>query len=228
VFEEAWRVMKNRFYDANMHGVNWAAAKDRYESVLPHIADADQLHDVVMEMIGELNASHTGISGGGGLPGEPAPADRITTRYPGFDLVADPSGYYRVSRIYRKGPADHEYVKLATGNFVLAVDGRELKTKDNYWQLFNILPGQKFEFLVNSKPSVDGAWTIDLQPLSSAAQSNLEYDLWVENRKQMVERLSGGEIGYLHIKAMDAPSLLKFQEDLIENRGKRSLIIDER
>ena len=139
VFEEAWRVMKNRFYDAKMHGVNWAAAKDRYESLLPHIADTDELHNVIMEMIGELNASHTGITGGGGLPGERRPAERVTTRYPGFELTPDASGYYKVSRIYRKGPADHEYVKLATGNFVLAVNGKELKTSDNYWQLFNIL-----------------------------------------------------------------------------------------
>jgi tricorn protease len=228
VFEEAWRVMKNRFYDANMHGVNWAAAKDRYESVLPHIADADQLHDVVMEMIGELNASHTGITGGGGLPGELQPTERLQTRYPGFELAADPSGYFKVSRIYRKGPADHEYVKLANGNFILAVDGKELKTRDNYWQLFNILPGQKFEFLVNSKPSMEGAWSVDLQPLTGVQQGNLEYDLWVDDRKAMVEKLTGGEIGYLHIKAMDAPSLLKFQEDLIDNRGKKALIIDER
>jgi len=227
VFEEAWRVMKNRFYDANMHGVNWAAAKDRYESVLPHIADADQLHDVVMEMIGELNASHTGISGGGGLPNE-VPAERVQTRYPGFEMTPDASGYFKVANIYRHGPADHEYVKLAPGNFILAVDGRELKTKDNYWQWFNVLSGQKFEFLVNSKPATDGAWTVELEPLTATAQGNLEYELWVEGRKQMVEKLTGGEIGYLHIKAMDAPSLLKFQEDLIDNRGKKALIIDER
>jgi len=227
VFEEAWRVMKNRFYDANMHGVNWASAKDRYESLLGNIADNDQLHDVVMEMIGELNASHTGISGGGTLPGE-TPVERVTTRHPGFELATDASGYYKVASIYRHGPADHEYVKLSPGNFILALDGRELKTRDNYWQWFNTLNGQKFEFLVNSKPSTDGAWTVSLEPLSATAQSNLEYELWVENRKQMVEKLTGGDIGYLHIKAMDAPSLLKFQEDLIENRGKRSLIIDER
>jgi tricorn protease len=228
VFEEAWRVMKNRFYDAGMHGVNWAAAKDRYESLLPHIADSDQLHDTVMTMIGELNASHTGISGGGTLPGQPAAPERIQTRYPGFELSPDSSGYYKVSRIYRKGPADHEYIKLATGNFILSVGGKELKTKDNYWQLFNILPGQKFEFRVNSQPSPDGAWTVDLQPLAATAQANLEYSLWVEGRKNMVEALSGGEIGYLHIRAMDAPSLQKFQEDLIDNRGKKALIIDER
>jgi tricorn protease len=227
VFEEAWRVMKNRFYDANMHGVNWAAAKDKYESLLPNIADTEELHNVVMEMIGELNASHTGISGGGTLPGEPAP-ERITTRYPGFELTPDASGFYKVSKITRKGPADHEYVKIANGNFILAVDGKQLTVKDNYWQLFNTLSGQKFEFLVNSKPGVDGAWEVSLEPLSSAANSNLEYDNWVDEHKAMVDRLSNGEIGYLHIKAMDAPSLLKFQEDLIDNRGKKALIIDER
>ena len=75
---------------------------------------------------------------------------------------------------------------------------------------------------------MDGAWTVDLQPLTATAQANLEYELWVDDRKAMVEKLTGGEIGYLHIKAMDAPSLLKFQEDLIENRGKKALIIDER
>ena len=67
-----------------------------------------------------------------------------------------------------------------------------------------------------------------MEPLSTAALSNLEYDHWVENRKKMVEKLTNGEIGYLHIKAMDAPSLLKFQEDLIDNRGKKALIIDQR
>jgi tricorn protease len=228
VFEEAWRVMKNRFYDSQMHGVNWAAAKDRYESLLPNIADNDQLHDTVMTMIGELNASHTGISGGGNLPGQPAAPERIQTRYPGFELAPDSSGFYKISRIYRKGPADHEYVKLATGNFILAIDGKSLTIKDNYWQLFNLLPGQKFEFLVNNKPGTDGAWTVDLQPLTATAQANLEYQLWVEGRKNMVDALTNGEIGYLHIRAMDAPSLLKFQEDLIDARGKKALIIDQR
>jgi tricorn protease len=228
VFEEAWRVMKNRFYDEKMHGVNWASAKDRYESLLPNIADTDQLHDTIMTMIGELNASHTGVSGGGNLPGQPPPAERIQTRYPGFELTADASGFYKVSRIYRKGPADYEYVKLSNGNFILAVDGKPLTTKDNYWQLFNILGGQKFEFLVNSKPATDGAWTVDLQPLAATQQGDLEYTLWVEGRKNMVDALTSGAIGYLHIRAMDAPSLLKFQEDLIDNRGKKALIIDQR
>ena len=163
VFEEAWRVMKNRYYDPKMHGTNWAAAKDKYEALLGNIADSEELHNVIMEMIGEINSSHTGMSGGGRLPGEENAVERIQTRYPGFDMTPDASGYYKVSYIYRKGPADHDYVKLAAGNYILAVNGKELKTSDNYWKLFNVLPGKKFEFLVNSKPSMDGAWTIDLR-----------------------------------------------------------------
>ncbi|HLW75752.1 MAG TPA: S41 family peptidase, partial [Bryobacteraceae bacterium] len=227
VFEEAWRVMKNRFYDGNMHGVNWAAAKDTYETLLPNIADADELHNVVMQMIGELNASHTGISGGGGLPGQPAP-ERIQTRYPGFDLSSDASGYYKVGYVYRKGPAYHDYIKLAAGDFILAINGKPVKTPDNYWREFNLLPGKKFEFLVNSKPQTEGAWTVAIEPITQQAQGDLEYARWVDDRTAMVAKLTNGEIGYLHIRAMNAPSLEKFQRDLLENLDKKALIIDER
>jgi tricorn protease len=223
VFEEGWRVMKNRFYDGKMHGVNWNAAKDTYESLLPNIVDNDELHVVMMQMIGELNASHTGVTGGGA----PA-ADRIQTHYPGFDLAPDASGFYKVTHIYRKGPADHDYVKISSGNYIVAVNGHELKTPENYWKLFNLLPGRKFDFLVNSKPSLDGAWNVSLEPLTQQAMGNLEYERWVGDRRAMVDKASNGEIGYLHIRAMDAPSLERFQRDLIENRGKRALIIDER
>ena len=221
VFEEGWRVMKNRFYDGKMHGVNWAAAKDTYESLLPNIVDNDELHVVMMQMIGELNASHTGVTGA------PA-ADRVQTHYPGFDLAPDSSGFYKVTHIYKKGPADHDYVKVSSGNFIVAVNGHELKTTDNYWKMFNLLPGRKFEFTVNSRPSMDGSWNVSLEPLTQQAMGNLEYERWVDERRAMVDKATNGEIGYLHIRAMDAPSLERFQRDLIELRGKKALIIDER
>jgi tricorn protease len=228
VFEEAWRVMKNRFYDAKMHGADWTSAKDKYESLLPYIADTEELHNVIMEMIGDMNASHTGVSAGGQIPGRVAQDERVQTRYPGFEMEPDASGFFKVSHIYRKGPADHDYVKLAVGNFILGVNDKEMKTSENYWKLFNILPGRKFEFLVNSKPSTDGAWIVSLDPLTATAQADLRYDRWVDERKAMVKALSGGQIGYLHIKAMDAPSLAKFQLELAENQDKKALIIDER
>jgi tricorn protease len=222
VFEECWRVMNYRFYDAKMHGVNWAAAKDNYASLLGNIGDSDELRAVIMQMIGELNASHTGVTGPSGI------SESVQTRYPGFDLQADPSGLFRVGHIYKKGPADHDYVKLSRGDYLLAVNGRDLKTTDNYWKIFNILPGRKFEFLVNSRPQKEGAWTVSLEPLPSASFNNLQYERWVDSRKAMVDRISNNEIGYLHIRAMDQPSLRKFERDLMENQGKKALIIDQR
>lgn len=225
VFTEAWRVMKHRFYDPRMHGVDWTAARQRYEPLLAHLADSDELYSVIMQMIGELNASHTGVSAGTSRGESP---ERIQTRFPGFDLEPDASGCYKVSAIYKKGPADHDYVRLAVGDLILAVNGRPLRISDNYWRFFNLVPGRRFEFTVNSKPETAGSWTVNLEPLSSTAQGNLDYDRWVAQRKAAVEKLAGGAIGYLHIKAMDAPSFQRFQRDLMEHLDKKALIIDQR
>jgi len=219
--------MKYRYYDPQMHGVDWAAQKDVYESLLPHVADVDELHNVIMMMIGKLNSSHTGISGGGVLPGQPAP-ERVETRYPGFDLAPDASGYYKVAYIYHKGPADYDYVNLHVGDYILAVNGKDLKSGDNYWQYFNALTGRKFEFTVNSQPRPEGSWSVSLEPVTQNAQDDLAYERWVDGRKKMVDTLSNGQIGYLHIRAMNAAGLQKFERDLLENQDKKALIIDER
>ena len=111
----------------------------------------------MMMMIGQLNASHTGVSGGPADDSRPA----LQTRHPGFDLVADPSGFYKVGHIYKDGPADHDYLKIKEGDFVIAVDDHDLKTTDNYWQHFTLAAGSKFHFLVNDKPAKEGAWDGD-------------------------------------------------------------------
>src|SRR6185295_4377169 len=148
VFNEGWRIMKNRFYDAKMHGANWSAVREMYEPLLEHVVDEDELHTIMMMMIGHLNASHTGVSGG------PNPMRAATqTRYPGFDLVADASGYYKVGHIYKNGPADHDYLKIKTGNFIVSVDDRNIKTSESYWKHFTIAAGNKFHFLINDKPA---------------------------------------------------------------------------
>jgi tricorn protease len=207
-----------------MHGADWNAAKSSYEPLLDYLVDEEELHTVMMMMIGELNASHTGVSGG------PADAARTPaqTRYPGFDLVADPAGYYRVGHVYTNGPADHEYLKIKKGDFIIALDDRELKTSDNYWRYLTVSAGRKFHFLVNSKPARDGAWEVTVEPIAAPAFGNQQYAKWVDDRREMVDRLSGGEFGYLHIRAMDAASLRQFELDLAANRTKKALIIDQR
>jgi tricorn protease len=224
VFGEGWRIMKNRFYDANMHGADWMAAKTMYEPLLGYLVDEEELHTVMMMMIGQLNASHTGVSGGPANP-QRSPAQ---TRQPGFDVVSDPSGYYRVGHIYKTGPADHDFLKVREGDYIISIDGRDLKTTDNYWQPMTISAANKFHFVLNDKPSKDGAWDVTITPIAGAAFTNLQYAKWVDDRREMVTKLGNGDIGYLHIKAMDAPSLRQFQLDLAANRTKKALIIDQR
>jgi tricorn protease len=224
VFEEGWRVMKNRFYDPKMHGADWNAAKATYGALLDYIVDQEELQNVMMIMIGELNASHTGVSGG------PPAAERspAQTRHPGFNLVADPSGYYRVGYIWKQGPVDKEWMKIKQGDYIIAVDDQELKTSDNYWKYFTQAAGRKFRFLLNNKPGRDGAWELTVEPWNSGALSNAQYAKWVEDRRAMVDKLSNGEIGYLHIRAMDAASLRQFTLDLAMYRTRKALIIDQR
>jgi tricorn protease len=223
VFNEGWRIMKNRFYDAKMHGANWNAVREMYEPMLENIVDEDDLHTMMMMMIGHLNASHTGMSGG------PNPMRAAAaTRYPGFDLTDDSSGYYKVGHIYRNGPADHDYLKLKTGHFVISIDDHELKTSETYWRHFTIAAGNKFHFLINDKPSKDGAWEVAITPAAGPAFADLQYARWVDDRREMVTKASNGEVGYLHIRAMDAPSLRQFQLDLAANRTKKALVIDQR
>jgi tricorn protease len=229
VFNEAWRTMKHRFYAADMHGVDWAKVKDTYEPLLAHVGDQEDLHDVVNMMIGELNASHTGISGGGRGGRRGAGGDAgDQTRYPGFELAADEAGYYKVTHVYKNGPADKDYVKVNVGDFILAVDGQELKSGDNYWKLYTTAPGGKMEFLVNSKPAKEGAWKASVRPVSSQQYGTLQYERWVADRRKLVDKLSGGTIGYLHIRQMSQPSLQQFERDLATMAGKKALVIDQR
>ncbi len=227
VFHESWRTMRHRFYDPEMHGVDWEQVKKTYEPLMDYVSDQEEMHDVVSRILGELNASHTGISAGGG-PGAGEGGRGAQTRYPGFEIAPDASGYYKVAWIYKDGPADKDYVKLKTGDFILAVNGEDLKAGDNYWMHYSGISGRKLEFTANSKPAKDGAWTIKVEPVSGQAFGTLQYDKWVAERRAMVEKLSGGEIGYLHIRQMNAESLRKFERDLVDNHFRKALVIDQR
>ncbi len=223
VLAESWRVMRNRFYDPGMHGVDWARVRERYEPLLADVADREDLHDLVSMMIGELNASHMGISGGG----EQDPA-AVRTRFPGFEIAADPSGFYKVVHVYRHGPAERDYVRVSPGDFLLAVDGVALKSGENYFALYDQAAGRRVELTLNNKPSMEGAWTTRVETVGASQHATLQYEKWVEDRRQMVDKLSNGAIGYLHIRQMNAAALRKFERDLADNHFKKALIIDQR
>jgi tricorn protease len=224
MFGDAWRTMKYRFYDPAMHGMDWDAAKAKYEPLVQFVGDRQELLNIINEMIGELNASHTGAAppprGAGGAAG---------TGNLGIELEADKTvGRYKVAYIYESGPADKDWVKVNVGDYLIAIGGKDVKAGDEYWQLLNDRLNRKVEVTFNNKPTAEGAWKTRIEAINAQAYATLRYDRWVKERRQKVDEMSNGRIAYLHIRAMDPPSLRKFEKEIREFRNKDAMIIDQR
>jgi len=225
MFDDGWRTMKYRFYDPKMHGMDWDAARAKYRPLVDFVGDRQELLNIINEMIGELNASHTGAAPPPRGPG----AGGVSTSHLGIELEPDTAaGRYRVNYIYEDGPADKDWVRVKVGDYLLAIDGKPVKAGDEYWQLLNERLNRKVNVTFNSKPTDEGAWNTRIEAISTNAYSQLRYERWVKERRKRVEELSNGRIGYLHIQAMNPPSLRKFEKEIRENRNKEALIIDQR
>ena len=225
MFDDAWRTMKYRFYDPKMHGYDWDAMRAKYRPLVDYVGDRQELLNIVNEMIGELNASHTGAAPppGGREPGAAA------TGHLGLDLEPDATaGRYRVTYIYEDGPADKDWVKVKVGDYLIAIDGKPVKAGDEYWQLLNYRLNRKVAVTFNDKSAEDGSWRTRIEPMSMGNFSTLRYERWVKERRATVDKLSGGRIGYIHIRAMDQPSLRRFEKEIREFRSKEAMVIDQR
>jgi tricorn protease len=224
MFEDGWRTMKYRFYDPKMHGIDWDAMRQKYQPLVEYVGDRQELLNILNEMIGELNASHTGAA-----PPQRPSAAGTATGHLGVELEPDASaGRYRITHIYEDGPADKDWVKVSLGDYLIAINGKPVKSGDEYWQLLNNRLNRKAEVTFNNKPTEEGAWRTRIETISQNAYNQLRYDRWVKERRKKVDELSNGRIGYLHIQAMNQPSLRKFEKEIREFRNKEALVIDQR
>jgi tricorn protease len=221
ILDECWRVMKYRFYDEKMHGYDWAAIKAKYEPLLKYVGENQDVYDLANEMIGEISASHTGVSG---PPSQEMPA-LYAPRQLGFELAAA-NGAYRISHVYRDGPADKEWLGLKEGDYVLAIDGHPVKAGDNYWQILNGAINDYVPVKVASTPSDPNAREVRIKTVASLG--DIKYEEWVQKNREFVDKESGGKIAYVHIRAMDAPSLAKFENDIDEFWNKQGIVVDIR
>ncbi len=221
MLDECWRVMKYRFYDERMHGVDWPAIKAQYEALLPYVGDNQDLYDIANEMLGELNASHMGVNG---PPSREVPPQGVT-QFPGLELEAA-GGVYRISRIYRDGPADKEWLGLKTGDLVLAIDGRPLKAGDNYWAHLASPLNEYVTLKVG--PTPDGTGARDVRIRTVASLGDIKYEEWVRKNREMVDAATGGRIAYVHIRSMNQPSLARFQNEINEFWDRKGIIVDIR
>ncbi|GAG48383.1 unnamed protein product, partial [marine sediment metagenome] len=222
MFEECYRVMKYMFYDENMHGRNWTAFKERYRPYLKYVGDNKDLYDLTNEMIGELNASHTGVRG----PTRPTPTT-YQTHFPGFEMTPD-RGYYKISHIYRDGSADKEWLEIKVGDYVFAIDGNDIRAGDNYWKILNNIVNEFVTVRVGSDPNPQGRSVRDLRIETVTSLRNIKYEEWVKNNREYVDKLSGGKIAYLHIRSMNQTSLRRFEDEIDHNSRKKGVIIDIR
>jgi len=218
---ESWRVMRDRFYDANMHGRNWVAIRDQYLPLLDHVGTYEDAYDLANKMIGELNASHVGVSGPPSRPQESG----YTSRYLGVEL--EPAGNrYRISHIYRDGPADHEWLGLSVGDFVLAIDGQEVQAGDNYWRILNHALNEYVPVRVARTAGGQDARMVRIKTVTSI--TDIRYEEWVARNREFVEQESGGRIAYVHIRSMNQPSLERFEEEINRYWDAEGIVVDIR
>lgn len=222
LFEESWRVMKYRFYDENMHGRDWDAIKSRYKPLLQSVSTNEDVYDLANEMIGELNASHTGVSG----PPSRAMPRIYTTRYLGFELEPTTAGRYKVGHIYRDGPADKEWLALTEGDYVLSIDGQDIKSGDNYWKVLSSTLNEYIPVKVAKSANGDGARTVRIASVTSL--QDIKYEEWVATNRETVDKDTNGDIAYVHIRAMNQPSLAKFRNEIDQFSNKKGIIVDIR
>ncbi|MEM9552621.1 MAG: PDZ domain-containing protein [Acidobacteriota bacterium] len=230
IFDDGWRISRDFFYDEAMHGMDWQAIGERYRSLLPRIAHRSELDFLFGEMVGELGAGHTYVQ-----PGESDSVERVEGGMLGAEFEADDeAGVYRIARIYDgenwhdnyRSPLTEPGIVVAEGDYLLAIDGESLSTDDNPYRLLEGKANTQVTLTINDRPSADGAREVIVRPTGS--ELNLRYIDWVKSRLRLVDELSDGRVGYIHLPntAIDGNRML--QKMFYAQSNKEALIIDDR
>ena len=229
-FTDAWRIMRDWFYDPNMHGVDWRAMRDRYAALLPAVAHREDLTFLLSELGGELSAGHVYAER---EAGEPRVA-RVDGALLGAEVAADPSGYYRIEKIFPgenwhdsfRSPLTEPGVRAKVGDFIIAVDGRPTRGVKNFYELLQGKATRVVTLTLNGRPDPAGARDERVRPVRSEA--NLRYLDWLHSRRAMVDRLSGGRVGYIHVPNTAVEGNRELFKNFYPQANKDALVIDDR
>ncbi|MDE6826400.1 MAG: PDZ domain-containing protein [Paramuribaculum sp.] len=225
IFDHAWRQVKDKFYDPEIHGIDWQGYHDAYARFLPHINNYYDFQELLSEMLGELNGSHTGARFYG------AEASSTVRPRAALGIFADDQfdgNGIRVAEIITGGPLDRAESKVKPGHVITAIDGQTIEAGRDYNHL---LAGKanKQTLLTVTDPATGKSYEQMMKPISTGSQSSLLYKRWVEQKRAMVDSLSNGRVGYIHVKGMDSPSFRETFRDLMGRyRNCDAVIIDTR
>ena len=219
VFKEASTALKNNFYDPGFHGVNWDNLVSQYKDYVLSASTNTDFMDLYNLMIGQLNASHMGLRM---RPRESV--KRVSTGIIGVELMPGKGGV-KVTRVVKDSPADKAKSRLYAGDTILAVDGVSIDKKQNFYSL---LEGKTSERVVMRVKGKQGAVrTVIIRPASSLRRAL--YNEWVEDNRKLVDKLSGGKLGYLHIQGMNWTSFERFEREIAAaGHGKEGILVDVR
>ncbi len=229
MFTDGWRITRDWFYDPNMHGYDWKAIYARYNALVPFVAHRAEIDWLLGEMMSELEAGHTYVTSGD----EPT-VERVEGGMLGAELAADPSGRYRIEKVFAgenwddawRGPLTVPGVDVKEGDFLLAIDGVELTAKDNPYRLLEGKANRQVTLTVNGKPDAEGARKVKVKTVAS--EGNLRYLDWVRSRMALADRLSGGKVGYIHLPNTAGEGNRMLQKMFYAQVTKPALIIDDR
>jgi tricorn protease len=225
VLRQAWTYLRDGFYDEKFHGADWEAVRTMYEPRIAGCLTPDEMRRLLNLMVGELNASHLGVSapftGGGG-----SVAGKLGLRFERAEY--ETSGRLKVTEVIALSPAAVSQ-QIQPGDYLLAVDGVPISARTNLDELLAHKIGRRVALRVAA--SADGAQAreVAVQPISLAAEKSLLYRHWVEANRAYVERVSNGRLGYVHMLDMSEGSLQRLYADLdAENRLKDGVVVDVR
>ncbi|MCC6461578.1 MAG: PD40 domain-containing protein [Saprospiraceae bacterium] len=228
IFTDVWRLERDYFYDASMHGVDWPAMRQRYGALVPKAASRTDLNFLIGELIGELNASHT-YRGGGDIEA----ARQKGTGYLGIDWALE-NGYFRIKKIIRGAPWDTEVrspldepgLRVQEGQYILAVNGQALNPQTDPWAAFEDLAGTTVQLTVNTQPGWTGARQVAVTTLSD--ETRLRNLAWIEENRRRVDQASGGKIGYIYVPSTGIDGQNELVRMFYAQWDKEGLVIDER
>lgn len=229
IYNEAWRQMRDFFYDPNMHGVDWEKMRDKYSVMLPYVNHRNDLTYLIGELIGELNVGHAYVGGG-----DKPEVEKVYTGLLGAKISQDKSGFYKIEKIlkgenYRdnlRSPLTEVGVDVKEGDFIIAIDG--VKTSELY-DINLALRGKANKLVkltVNSTASETGCREVVVKTIEDEA--GLYYYNWVQENIEKVEKATNGQVGYIHVPDMGPDGLNEFMKHFYPLLTKKALIIDDR
>jgi len=226
VFRQAWTYLRDGFYDDKFHGVNWDAVRTEYAPRIAGAATPDEMRRILNLMVGELNASHMGVAGGGGGGAPQNPVGRLGLRFDRAEY--ENNGRLKITEIIALSPAANSK-QINVGDYLLSVDGTTISARTNLDEILVNKIGRRVELKVAANADGANAKEVALQPVNANVEAGLLYRQWVEANRAYVEKASNGRLGYVHMPDMGEGSLRQLYLDLdADNRAKEGVVIDVR